>query len=70
MVNKKYLCAAPHPEYWDEKAEALLKLLGDDEKKREKVIRQMLHNLREIHHQQEKRTGPGRKSNAEHAIAF
>jgi hypothetical protein len=48
MVNKKYLCAAPRPEYWDEKGEALLKSLGDDKKKREQVIRQTLHHLKEI----------------------
>lgn len=47
MVFKKYLCAAPRPESWDEKAKALLKALGNDKKKREKIVRQTLQSLRE-----------------------
>jgi len=70
MVVKKYLCAAPRPESWEEKAEALLKSLGGDKVKREHVARQTLDMLKERHKHEKKRTGPGRKSNAEHAIAF
>jgi hypothetical protein len=48
MVTKKYLCAAPRPESWDDKADALLKSMGGDEKKREQICRQTLKNLRDI----------------------
>jgi hypothetical protein len=47
MVVKKYLCAAPRPESWEEKAEALLKSLGGDKVKREHVARQTLDMLKE-----------------------
>uniref|UniRef100_A0A7S0F833 PHD-type domain-containing protein n=1 Tax=Pseudo-nitzschia arenysensis TaxID=697910 RepID=A0A7S0F833_9STRA len=70
MVVKKYLCAAPRPESWEEKAEALLKSLGGDRAKCKNVARQTLSILKERHKHEKKRTGPGRKSNAEHAIAF
>ncbi|KAG7347823.1 PHD-finger domain containing protein [Nitzschia inconspicua] len=69
MVVKKYLCAAPRPESYEEKAEALLDALGGDEEKRESVVRQTLAQLRKLHGN-DKRTGPGRRSNADHAIAF
>ena len=45
--GKKYLCAAPRPSTWEEKAEALLKSLGGDPKKRETVLRQTLSALKE-----------------------
>lgn len=48
MVTKKYLCAAPRSDNWDERADALLKSLGGDEKKRDKVVRQTLGVLRGI----------------------
>ena len=46
MVHKKYLCAAPRASEWDEKAESLLKSLGGNVKKRDKVVRQTLSVLR------------------------
>eukprot|EP00980_Cylindrotheca_fusiformis_P027804 scaffold22560_cov135-Cylindrotheca_fusiformis.AAC.15 len=69
MVAKQYLCSVPRQECWDEKVEALLKSLGGDKRKREKAIRRTLRGLRD-YHGNEKRSGPGRKSKAEHAIAF
>ena len=45
MVTIKYLCAAPRPDEWDERAEALLKALGNDTKKRDKLVRQTLQQL-------------------------
>jgi hypothetical protein len=48
MVIKKYLRAAPRPESWDERAEALLKSLGGNAKKRDKLLRQTLAQLKEI----------------------
>ena len=45
MVTKKYLCAAPRPESWDDKANALLKAFGGDVKKRDKTLRQSLERL-------------------------
>ena len=47
MVVKKYLCAAPRPESWEAKAEALLKSLDGDKVKREQVARQTLSILKE-----------------------
>mmetsp|Transcript_11938 Transcript_11938/g.34485 ORF Transcript_11938/g.34485 Transcript_11938/m.34485 type:complete len:1165 (+) Transcript_11938:106-3600(+) len=69
MVSKKYLCAAPRPESWEARRQALLKSFGGDRKQREQAIRQTLDTLRSIH-EEKKRVGPGRKSKAEHAIAF
>jgi hypothetical protein len=48
MVTKKYLCAAPRPEQWESKAEALLKSLGGNPKKRGKVLRQTLASLNQM----------------------
>jgi hypothetical protein len=45
MVAAKYLCAAPHPDTWDERANALLKSLGGDRAKRRKMLRQTLATL-------------------------
>ena len=45
--KKKFLCAAPRPSSWEEKADALLRSLGGDPKKRETVLRQTLSVLRE-----------------------
>lgn len=47
MVVKKYLCAAPRPESWEEKAEALLKSMGGDKAKCRTVARQTLSMLKE-----------------------
>jgi hypothetical protein len=46
MVGKKFLCAAPRQECWEEKMEALLKSLGD-EKKQAQALKQTLQVLRE-----------------------
>jgi hypothetical protein len=48
MVIKKYLCAAPRPEAYEEKAEALLEALGGDEAKRERIVRQTLDQLKKL----------------------
>ena len=45
MVLKKFLCAAPPPAVWDEKAAALLKSLGGDKAKRERILKQTLAEL-------------------------
>jgi hypothetical protein len=48
MVTKKYLCAAPRPDQWESKAEALLESLGGNPKKRDKVLRQTLASLKDM----------------------
>jgi hypothetical protein len=45
MVAAKYLCSAPHPDTWDERADALLKSLGGDKAKRRKILRETLAAL-------------------------
>jgi hypothetical protein len=47
MVSRKYLCSAPHPSQWDEKAAALLKSLGGSTTLRKKIIEQTLAALTE-----------------------
>jgi hypothetical protein len=47
MVGRKYLCAAPRPDDWEDKAAALLKSFDGDEKKREEMVRQTLKTLKE-----------------------
>ncbi|CAB9524118.1 protein ligase UHRF1 [Seminavis robusta] len=69
MVKSRYLCSAPRPETWDERAEALLNSLGGSTEKIESTLKQTLESLKAMHADKQK-TGPGRKSNAEHAIAF
>ncbi|KAL3917999.1 MAG: hypothetical protein SGILL_004451 [Bacillariaceae sp.] len=69
MVVKKYLCAAPRQEAWEEKAAALLQALGGSRSKRAAVVKRTLAALQK-EHGSEKRTGPGRRSNGEHAMAF
>mmetsp|Transcript_60396 Transcript_60396/g.69400 ORF Transcript_60396/g.69400 Transcript_60396/m.69400 type:complete len:119 (-) Transcript_60396:923-1279(-) len=70
MVMKKYLCHAPKKDSWELNAEALLTSLDGDEMKREQVARQTLSILKERRKHEKKRVGPGRKSNAEHAMEF
>ena len=48
MVTKKYLCAAPRPETWDEKAEAILQSVGGDKAKRDKFVQQTLRQLKAL----------------------
>lgn len=69
MVSKKYLCSAPHPSTWDERAATLLESLGGDRAKREEVLNQTISALGDIIGEKQ-RSGPGRKSNAEHALSF
>jgi hypothetical protein len=45
MVAAKYLRAAPHPDTWDEHAEALLKSLGGDQGRRRQVLKETLAAL-------------------------
>ena len=45
MVSRKYLCSAPHPDTWDERAQALLKSLGGNQAKRDRIIRETLDAL-------------------------
>jgi len=69
MVSRKYLCSAPNFFEWDEYALALLKSLGGDEKRGESLIKNTLAVLGETL-EDKKKSGPGRKSNAEHALNF
>ena len=48
MVSKKYLCSAPHPSTWDERAATLLESLGGDRAKREEVLNQTISALGDI----------------------
>lgn len=45
MVAAKYLRAAPHPDTWDECADALLKSLGGDKAKRRQALKETLDAL-------------------------
>jgi hypothetical protein len=45
MVARKYLCAAPHPDTWDERAEALLKSLGGNKARRRRILLETLSAL-------------------------
>ena len=47
MVVKKYLCAAPRQEAWDERIDSLLNALDGDRNKLEKVLRQTINGLKE-----------------------
>jgi hypothetical protein len=47
MVVKKFLCAAPRPDTWKEKADKLLQSLGGDVEKRDLLVRQTITALRE-----------------------
>lgn len=48
MVVKKYLCAAPRPENWEEKAQALLRSFEGNVEKRDETLRQTLQQLKAI----------------------
>lgn len=69
MVSRKYLCSAPNPSKWDEHASALLKSLDGNREKGEELIKNTLAVLSETL-EDKKKSGPGRKSNAEHALNF
>ena len=62
--NKKYLCAAPRPNEWEELEGKVLGGLGENA---QAVLESTLMQLRTKYGWHPK-TGPGRKSNAEHAI--
>ena len=61
--HRKYLCNAPRPEQWDGYAEHALQHLSARD------IQETIDRIRTVHNIQPK-MGPGRKSNAEHAIHF
>ncbi|CAJ1946666.1 unnamed protein product [Cylindrotheca closterium] len=69
MVAKKYLCNAPRQEVWDEKVEAMLKSLRGTMKQKRSYLRKTLKGL-QAEHGHEKRSGPGRKSNAYYALTY
>ncbi len=48
MVGKKYLCTAPRPENWEEKAQALLRSFQGDREKRDETLRQTLQQLKAL----------------------
>lgn len=66
--KKFYLCAAPKAVDYDQRVDGLLRGFGGRSKARE-VVRTTLDRVQNTHKWQRK-TGPGRKSNAEHAIHF
>jgi hypothetical protein len=69
MVIKKYLCAAPRPESWDDHVEAVLKNIGGGSKDaKATLLKQMIESCKAMHPLN--KSGPGRKSNAEHAVNF
>ena len=65
--NKKiYICAAPRPPEYEQLVEGVLRGMGS---RAEAVLETTLDRIQNQHHWQRK-SGPGRKSNAEHAIHF
>ena len=46
MVKSRYLCSAPRPDTWDERAEALLKSLGGSSEKIETILNDTLKSLK------------------------
>lgn len=66
--NRKYLCQAPRNEIWDNIRDGVIAHLGDDPAA---VLRTTIDQVRSLHPELERpRSGPGRKSNAEHALFF
>ena len=68
LQNRKYLCAAPRPETWGSIKDAVLSKLGDN-KAAETRLTECIAGIRNLH-EFKQRQGPGRKSNAEHALHF
>jgi hypothetical protein len=66
QVARKYLCSAPRPDSWDDYAESVLENLGNNA---EHILQHTIERIR-VMHQIQPKNGPGRKSNAEHAIHF
>lgn len=72
MVIKKYLCAAPRPESWDDHVEDVLKNIGGAATSKDakaQLLKQTIESCKSMHPSKDK-SGPGRKSNAEHAVNF
>ena len=66
LQNRKYLCQAPKPDTWDDIKDVVISNLGKDA---ENKIMDTLEFIKKEHPLQYK-SGPGRKSNAEHATHF
>ena len=66
--KKFYLCAAPRPPDFDELTENVIGGFGSLHKA-EQVLEKTLDRIQN-QHQWQRKSGPGRKSNAEHAIHF
>lgn len=64
--SRKYLCAAPRPDAWDDHADDVIAKLGDQAAE---IIASTIDKIRSLH-AIEPKIGPGRKSNAEHALHF
>ena len=67
-TTKKYLCAAPRPNEWHEWEDAVLTGLGS-KAQAVQILESTLTQL-QTKYKWHPKTGPGRKSNAEHAIHF
>eukprot|EP00977_Amphora_coffeiformis_P008852 scaffold1999_cov153-Amphora_coffeaeformis.AAC.12 len=66
--KKFYLCAAPRPPDFEELTESVISGFGSLHKA-EQVLEKTLDRIQN-QHQWQRKSGPGRKSNAEHAIHF
>jgi PHD-finger len=67
LVPRKFLCNAPRPDQWESYGDAVLTHLG--KKKAGGVLAQAVAKIRSLHSISPK-AGPGRKSNAVHALLF
>lgn len=67
LAARKYLCSAPRPEAWPDLSDAVIRRLGSSAAPK---LTATLEAVRALHPKTATRTGPGRKSNAEHAIHF
>jgi hypothetical protein len=67
---RKYLRAAPRPDTWDAYVRRVLPQLGATPAAQLAALQQATQHVRALHGRIEHKQGPGRKSNAEHAISF
>jgi PHD-finger len=67
LVPRKFLCNAPRPDQWESYGDAVLNHLG--RKKARGVLTKAVAKIRSLHSISPK-AGPGRKSNAVHALLF
>jgi PHD-finger len=67
LVPRKFLCNAPRPDQWDSYGDSVLHNLG--RKNARAVLAQAVSKIRSLHSISPK-AGPGRKSNAVHALLF